>query len=601
MRFATITVENFLGVSSAQLELSSAIVLIAGLNAAGKSSVRDAVALALTGDLGRVSLKKEAGQLVHGDKTAAFCEVVDGDGDVRSVTITAAGKMTETRPGPADPMFAYVLDAQLFARMDETARRKFLFGLMGVKMAPAEIKSRLMDRLYPKGCNETDMIRIDRVVPLLRAGFEAASAEAKTRATTAKGAWRAITGETYGKVKADMWRAALPAFDQAQLTAAQAATAAADEKVSAAQRQLGALQAEKKTHDEQLAKVAGLTETAAKLERAKVVVQRAETELLTWQADLAALKARAGAGPRAGLVHDLAKAVDYLIGFAPVGDQSQDELDAQAALDAYEREHGAIGAAGDPEAAAKIPAAETSCNLYRTAIANGKRDQAAAERAAEDLKMISASTWTAAPLTLANDLLVAAQLEKKAAFDKLDALRLAKTAADGATKKTTEAGSHHADVVAWDAIGDTLSPDGIPADLLSEALQPINNRLEQSAADAEWLQVAIGADMRITSAGRPYALLSESEQWRVDAMVAESIAFLSGTRLLVLDRMDVLDPTGRSDLFAWLDVLAASGEIDTALVFGTLKALPADLPATVSGHWIENGVVANHQLLKEAA
>lgn len=599
MRFASITVENFLGVSAAQLELSSAVALIAGPNAAGKSSIRDAVALALTSDLGRVTLKKEAGQLVHGDKTAAFCEVVDADGDVRSVTITAAGKMTETRPGPADPMFAYVLDAQLFARMDETARRKFLFGLMGVKLAPAEIKSRLMDRLYPKGCNEGEMVRIDRVVPLLRAGFEAASTEAKTRATTAKGAWRAITGETYGKVKADTWRATVPAFEPALLAAAQAAVAMADESVAVAQRSLGALQAEKKAHDDQLAKVAGLTETAGKLERAKTAVERASTELLTWQADLASLKQRAGAGPRTGLLHDLYASLAWCMSFEnPLAERSPEEVQAWAVLEAYEAVHGKPSAAGDPEAAAKIPTAERSCTLYVTAITNGKRDQAAAERAAEDLKAISASTWTAAPLTLAGDQLVAAQLEKKAAFDKLDALRQAKTAADGAKKKTAEAGGHHADVVAWDAIGDALSPDGIPADLLSEALKPINDRLEQSAADADWLQVAIGADMRVTSDGRPYTLLSESEKWRVDAMVAEAIAFLSGTRLLVLDRMDVLDPMGRLDLLAWLDVLATAGEIDTALVFGTLKALPADLPATVTGHWIENGVVAQ---LAEAA
>jgi len=77
------------------------------------------------------------------------------------------------------------------------------------------------------------------------------------------------------------------------------------------------------------------------------------------------------------------------------------------------------------------------------------------------------------------------------------------------------------------------------------------------------------------------------------------VANLSGARLLVLDRMDVLDLQGRADLFAWLDVLATNGEIDSALVFGTLKALPADLPATVSGHWIENGVVA--QPLQAAA
>lgn len=169
---------------------------------------------------------------------------------------------------------------------------------------------------------------------------------------------------------------------------------------------------------------------------------------------------------------------------------------------------------------------------------------------------------------------------------------------DTAQKKTADAAAHAADVAAWDGIGDALAPDGIPGEILAEALGPINERLAQSAADAAWPQAAIAPDMSITGAGREYRLLSESERWRVDAMLAEAVAHLSGARLLVLDRFDVLDPIGRSQLLGWLDVLADTGEIDTALVFGTLKALPTGLPSTIAAHWVENGVVGQ---LKEVA
>ncbi len=603
MRINSITVENFLGVRAAALACETQVTLVAGPNAAGKSSIRDAVALALTADLGRVSLKKEAGQLVHGDEAAGYCEVTNADGDLWGVTITAAGKITDSAKGrEPDPVFPYVLDAQRFARLGETERRKFLFDLMGVKMAPAEIKDRLLTKLYPSGCSGADMIRVDRVLPLLRAGFDAASKEAKEKATAAKGAWRATTGETYGAVKAASWRAPTPAFDPKAFAAAQASLASTDEKVAAAQRRLGALQAEKKAHDDAQTRVAGLKESAEKLPRIRAKLAKDEEDLKTWGLEVTQLRQRAGAGPRVGLVHDLAAAIARVLPAWP--NQEQNDAGWQAlrdALDAYEAEHGKLGAAGDKDATAKLPQAVKSVELYTSAVTNGKRDLAFAERSAEDLKTIESSTWSAAPLTLASDQLVATQLEKTEAHNKLEALRTAKVGAEGAAKKTADAAAHHSDVAAWDAIGDALSPDGIPADLLAEAIKPINDRLEQSAADAEWLQVVIGGDMRITSGGRSYTLLSESEKWRVDAMVAEAIAHLSGARLLVLDRMDVLDPTGRVDLFAWLDVLATNGEIDTALVFGTLKALPAELPATVSGHWIENGVVANPQLLKEAA
>jgi energy-coupling factor transporter ATP-binding protein EcfA2 len=598
MRITSITAENFLGARQAALTLGTAVTLIAGPNAAGKSSIRDAVALALTSDLGRVHLKKEAGQLVHGDATAGYVEVVNADGDTWGMAITAAGKLTDSAKGrEADPVFPFVLDAQRFARLDETERRKFLFELMGVKMAPAEIKGRLIDRLYPKGCNGEEMLRVERVLPLLRAGFDAASGEAKTKATAAKGAWRAISGETYGKVKADTWRAAVPPFDAKDLAAAQHQLAAIEADLGAVQTQIGELQAAKKAHDEQLARVASLTETAGKLERIKTKLAKDEEELKGWGEEVVRLRALAGAGPRVGLVHELAAALASVIEMVPSEVPQYEEV--RLALSAYEKAHGKLGAAGDKEAAAKLPEADRSIDFYAKAVGNDKRDLASAERAADDLKTIGASTWAVAPLTAAQEHLANLQADRKTQTAVVDALRAAKAAAEGAAKKTTEAAAHHADVAAWDAIGDALSPDGIPADLLAEAIKPINDRLEQSAADAEWLQVVIGGDMHITSAGRPYALLSESEKWRVDAMVAEAVANLSGARLLVLDRMDVLDLQGRADLFAWLDVLATNGEIDSALVFGTLKALPADLPATVSGHWIENGVVA--QPLQAAA
>ena len=147
----------------------------------------------------------------------------------------------------------------------------------------------------------------------------------------------------------------------------------------------------------------------------------------------------------------------------------------------------------------------------------------------------------------------AAQEQRAELVKKLDTLKALKAQADAAEKKTADAARHHADVVAWDGIGEALAPSGIPSEILAEALDPINTRLQQSAADAEWLTVGINSDMSVTCGDRPYALLSESEQWRADAMLAEAISHVSGLRLLVLDRFDVLDLKGREDLLAWLD------------------------------------------------
>ena len=139
-----------------------------------------------------------------------------------------------------------------------------------------------------------------------------------------------------------------------------------------------------------------------------------------------------------------------------------------------------------------------------------------------------------------------------------------------------------------------------PAEILAEALDPINDRLLQSSLDTGWPQVTIHSDMRITSSLRSYALLSESEQWRVDAVLAEAVSFLSKARLIVLDRGDVLDARGRAELINWLDALADNGEIDSALVFMTLKALPSGLPSTVTAHWIADGVLQALEMAEAA-
>ncbi|KAG1308469.1 hypothetical protein G6F62_015027 [Rhizopus arrhizus] len=64
MRINRITTENFQGARAVDLDLRTPATLIAGLNGAGKSSIAEAVRLALLGTPERVGLKKEYGALV---------------------------------------------------------------------------------------------------------------------------------------------------------------------------------------------------------------------------------------------------------------------------------------------------------------------------------------------------------------------------------------------------------------------------------------------------------------------------------------------------------------------------------------------------------
>lgn len=600
MQLASLYVSNFLGAAAVDLKLDKPVHLFAGRNGAGKSSLRDAVALAMTADLGRVSLKKDAPQLVHEGADGAACEVVTVDGDTFGVTISATGKITDTQKGrDTGGVLPFVLDAQRFARLDSTERRSFLYDLMGVKIGQADIAA----RLKAKGCDEA---KVQRVLPLLRAGFDAACKQAKANATEAKGAWRAITGETYGSQKAASWSAAIPSYDAEAARFTNTKLQAAEVSMEAWQRKIGAVQQQEQHRTALQAKLPALDEQAAKVERIKTKLAADKQGLLDAEAALGDANVAAGQAPRAGLLHELAWSVTYLTFYGdPLDAENPDDARAIAALQAYEQQHGKISMAndakGDAQALARIPELQRAVEVMSRAVAASERDLGAAQRAAEEAQSIRAELaepFDASELTTARSQLETIRAERAELVAQADSFKTVKGQIDAAGKKTQDAKKHAEDVAAWEQIGDALSPDGIPAEILAAALGPINGRLAQSAADTGWPVVAVSPDMAIQAGERDYRLLSESEKWRVDAVLAEAIANLSGARLLVLDRFDVLDTIGRGQLLDWLDVLADMGELDTALVFGTLKGEPTGLPESISTHWIEKGVVGQ---MKQAA
>jgi hypothetical protein len=609
MKLTSIQIENFIGAKNVHVALAP-VTMFVGFNGAGKSSVRDAVALALTGDMSRVKLKKEAGQLVNDGGKAAFAQVTMGEAAAQ-FTISGAGKIAASGSMSLDdyPALPLVLSGQSFASLSDTDRRAFLFGLMGIKMGHQDIVRRLTLKLYGGAPDADQAARLDRVKPLLRAGFDAASKDAKAKTTEAKGRWHQITGETYGALKAETWRAETPASvpTAVQLEDAEKAVRTINAAIGEAHKNMGAAEAAAAAYYGEASKLPELEATAARLQRA--------TDKLTFDtlsrdaADAALTAAQAvasgAAAPRVGLVHELAESLFDVMMNSTCGNVSVIEK-AQTALESYSKAHGPLQqAAGDPaEAAAardKLPELTAAADLMRRAFANATRDLKACTDAAAEVTRIKAlpvpDKGAVAALRHNVDALVNTRGVAQGNADKLrDAIQAAQQAAG----KTAEATAAHAEVQAWGAIGDALAPDGIPAELLAEALGPVNSRLEQSAIDTEWPRAVIHEDMRITGNGRTYALLSESEQWRVDAMLAEAIAHQSGLKLLVLDRVDVLDAAARVQLVAWLDVLACNGELDTGLLFATMKTMPDMLPSSIEAHWVNAGVCAAVELAEAA-
>lgn len=585
MKINGINITNVLGVRRVNVGLSTPIALFAGKNGTGKSSIQEAVRMAIRGEVLRVDKKKDYPLMVTEGAKEGIA-IITTDGQYENSVKLPKGEFKNAQYGYPDEIIASVLDAHRFAHLNEDERRAFLFRLTNCGATPAKVQEMLIDR----GC---DPARVEAAIPMLRAGFPSACETAGKKATEAKGAWRAVTGETYGSVKGASWTAPVPEVDHEAIATTRDAIDSLNAAITSLQRDIATREGAIAEQKKQAAKLDAAKEEAGKLQRVKDKLAADEASLEQAKLNLEDAQKRAGETKRVGLVHDMyvfLNSVAFDDTLAP---------DADKLLKAYEAEYGAPSAPGDPEAKASLPTLKRSVEMLTRAIENDKRDIAACQAAANLVVEFGAiDSVSDAGIDKMREELAAATTDRNAKICALNELQRAAEAADGAAERTKKAAGHHADVEAWNKIAAALDADGIPSELLAQALKPINTHLRESASATGWMQVAIGTDMSIRANGRLYQLLSESEKWRCDAMIAEAIAQLADIRILMLDRVDVLDLPSRADLVMWLDGQVAAGGLESVLLFGTFKALPSGLPPTVESFWIEDGYLSE---LKQAA
>jgi hypothetical protein len=587
MKVTRIQADNVLGIQSIDIKLATAITLFAGRNGSGKSSIQEAVRMAITQDHVRdVTVKKEFGALVHDGAKAGGAQItLDNNPDTTFAFNMPKGEFSG--PAISDAM-RVALHGQRFAGMKPDERRTFLFELTKCKPNAAAVR----DRMLALGCDE---VKVDAVLPLLRTGFPSVCEHAKGKATEANGAWRALTGETYGAVKAQAWEAPFPALPDGSPTALAAEVADYDKRIAGLNENLGAIKNAARTAAEAASKRATLAEAPAKVKSITDQLAHAKADLAQYEPTVVALRARAGGTERVGLVHDMMR----LIMGEPSADMTKERAVAHAKImAAYGKEYGPMPDAGkvDTAAQAALPEHEKGLLVMQNRVKNLQRDLDSAVQMKgqfDALAPADEAVDASAEIAEVQGLLDSARTARAAAENKRLDIEVAIKASNAAATKTDEAMSHHKAVIEWTKLADALAPDGIPAEILADALAPVNAALEQAALDTDWMRVVIGADMAIIAAGRPYPLLSESEQWRSDAMIAQVVAELSGLKIVCLDRCDVLDLPGRAQLFGWLDALADLEVIDTALLFATLKAPPEGLADTVECFWVENGTIAS--------
>ena len=149
-----------------------------------------------------------------------------------------------------------------------------------------------------------------------------------------------------------------------------------------------------------------------------------------------------------------------------------------------------------------------------------------------------------------------------------EALRLVQ-ARDRATADQARRTALTAEQSALHACCEAFGPKGLRERILAERLGALTERINEVLA-AFGLQLAFQSDpWAVLLNGIPPALMAESERLRAGLAFQIALAETSGVRLLVVDRLDVLDHQNRGALFGALTLAREKGWVEQAILLAT--------------------------------
>jgi hypothetical protein len=570
MKITHIAISNYQRLTQVDMPVRAPLLLLSGPNEQGKTSLADAIYHVCNGAARRVKLKKDFAQLVHdGQKSGIVSLTIADNGESRDIALKIP---QDKRSGDAEmsPLLAVLLDQKAFPRMEPNARRELLFGITGTRISGKTI----VEKLKEKGASEA---KVKEISATLLAGFAAGADEATRKASEARGAWKAMTGENYGSEKGKAWTADKPEYDAAQIAKLETDIPAADKKVSELTAQKATLDERRRAFTTREEQKKSLQQRADGLERAKAKLDTDQADVDEWTRRVAEAE-RQATGQAA--IHPLT--CPHCAGLVEL---KGSELIA----------HEPPEKVADEKAKALLPTYRdslTKVTRFRDNDQQAVRDaEAAVATLAEYAKSPLEPVDIAEVQRIEADLAIA-QKHVKSLRESHDALKANRDAATRAEQKTKDALQHHTDVVEWAQMAEWLSPNGIQSELLGAALQPFNLRLEAAATITGWDKVTIDADMTIRIGGRPYSLASASAQWRAEAEIVEAIAWVSKVRSFMLDDVEILVGPNRLAFLKWMHTLAANGNIDTAILIGSFKERP-QCPPTFQVEWLEGGYLVH--------
>ncbi|MFP3866787.1 MAG: hypothetical protein ACLFUU_01320 [Desulfobacteraceae bacterium] len=140
----------------------------------------------------------------------------------------------------------------------------------------------------------------------------------------------------------------------------------------------------------------------------------------------------------------------------------------------------------------------------------------------------------------------------------------------------------------FDTLAKALAPDGIPSQMIAEALEPVNKLLATAAVHLfPGRALTLTRNLDIELSGAPYTTLSKSAKFRVAVGFQYTLAKLAGARLLMIDEADILDPYNRANLVEFL--MGIYQDFDTVLVFATSDNVKPSPSTEIMVWWLEDG------------
>ena len=562
-----ISVRSFRGIERVDVE-AGPVAFFAGRNHTGKSSICLAVAAALTGiaipyvrpgkDGKPMSLftKSQAGAMVRGGTDSGSVAVTIGESSVGMKWPNGEATSVSDKP-PHSSVYATGLIN--VPDLDDKTRAMYLADVLGTLPNLADLTAALKD-IYPSEQIEKIWKKIETD------GWDNAAKEIREHGARLKGQWEAATNERYGATKGAGW---IPAGWNEQL--AGSSVDALEVEVSKAKHNLEAMIAGAATGEAEVAhlkqSVAGgenLPDLSADIKKAQKEFEDAE-------------QARNILPP---LVKDQETCAcpHCTKDVAVVQTRNGYELHVPATK---------IGKAEHDKRSKALGAAIAVISHKRSVLDDLKtresRNTAMRQLAAEAQKKLDEITAKAAKRpseTVINEAREAVRIAE-------EQLRIFKA------KFTAE--HLHASVERNQIVIDALAPEGLRKAKLTGALSGFNDALETLTNTADYKRVTIDEDMNIRMAGRLYALLSASEQYRARAVLQTALAIKDGSDIVILDGADILDVDGRNGLFSLIAGVAQDSTIQfiVGMTINRQDQVP-DLSGMELGaaFWIENGVVS---------